>query len=643
NVSAGGTSGDVSITGLIGNLVLGNISAGGDLVLQSDVGEISRTSGTTISADTIQWTGQLAAAFEIDSPDVTLITRTPGNVVINYTGSETLILRQVYVLEGSLTVNTPGDLVILDARLLSTSSSYNVQINAGGSVSIDYLSAGDYAATDSQAAQIRAARSLAADAPLTAIGSITVNAGGSIRQQGSGDSLVDVVADTLTLQAGTGISLLNLAANRIISATSAAGSITLTDSDGVGELTPGLLAGTLQAPAGVSLTTAGSLDVTRVSAAANGAAVVLSAGGSLTLSPAAGQSLMLTSGGAITISGTYITWSGTNTASGTVTATAASSVVIPESTFSLSAPGITLTAADDLSLDGSIATSGTNKFTATAGSLAMAADIIARSGATISTLEFSAGKNLSLLEGSFPNVQNRLSITAGRELAQSQTLLNWAATGPSGELIVSAGGNLVLGEAELVQSVLKADARITISSLGYTDDAGISRGGNLAVVSVPSGWSTANTKLLNLFAKNYLHLHESFTASDKLSMRGGQSMITRRAILRNLAGDILADGPDASNILSQLSRSVASISGTKLELAEGTILKLEQLVGSGDQFAADTEIVLTAGDIIVQVEPADPKDGEAESNRNVVAPNTTMAGALTGTGSLVKRGDGVLE
>ncbi|MFM7869163.1 MAG: hypothetical protein ACKPHU_33500, partial [Planctomycetaceae bacterium] len=102
--------------------------------------------------------------------------------------------------------------------------------------------------------QIRAARSLAADAPLTAIGSITVTAGGSIRQQGSGDSLVDVVADTLTLQAGTGISLLNLAANRIISAISAAGSITLTDSDGVGELTPGLLAGTLQAPAGVSLT-----------------------------------------------------------------------------------------------------------------------------------------------------------------------------------------------------------------------------------------------------------------------------------------------------------------------------------------------------------------------------------------------------
>jgi autotransporter-associated beta strand protein len=45
----------------------------------------------------------------------------------------------------------------------------------------------------------------------------------------------------------------------------------------------------------------------------------------------------------------------------------------------------------------------------------------------------------------------------------------------------------------------------------------------------------------------------------------------------------------------------------------------------------------------VQVDTAAAKDGEAESNRTVVAPNTTMAGALTGTGSLIKRGDGVLE
>jgi autotransporter-associated beta strand protein len=258
-------------------------------------------------------------------------------------------------------------------------------------------------------------------------------------------------------------------------------------------------------------------------------------------------------------------------------------------------------------------------------------------------LTFDAAQNLSLLEGSIPNVTRRLAILAGWELAQSQTLLNWAATGSEGEVIVSAGGNLVLGEAELVQSILKADARISISSNSYIDGEGVQRGGNLAVVTVPTGWSIPKTRQLNLYAKNYLHLHESFSALDLLQMRGGQTMITRRAILRNLAGDILADGPDAAPILAQLSQSVATISGTKLELQQGTLLRLEQQIGSGDQFASDTEIVLVAGDIIVQVESAQEKQGEAPSNRNVVAPNTTMAGALTGAGSLIKRGDGVLQ
>ncbi|MFM8479548.1 MAG: hypothetical protein ACKOEO_27480, partial [Planctomycetaceae bacterium] len=430
NVRAGGPSGNVIINGVIGDLVLGNITAAVDVAVQSDFGEITRIPGTTISADSIQWTGKLTAPLEVDAADVTLTTRTPGVVVINYSGPETLILRRVRVLEGSLIVNTPGDLVVLDARLLSTNSSYSVQMNAGGDVSIDYLSAGDYAATDAQAAEIRTARGLDADAPLTAVSSVTITAGGSIRQPGSGDATVDLIAETVRLQAGTGISRLNLAVNELISAASNSGSITLTDDDGVGELTLGLIAGTLQAPGGVSLTAAGSLDVERASATAGGATVSLSAGAELTLAPATGQSVVLTSGGAISLMGDNITWSGTSTAGGTVTANARNSLVVPFFSFSLTAGGISLTAADDLVLDGAIATSGINTFTAVAGNLSMAADITARAGATISTLEFVAGHNLSLLEGSFPTVRDRLSIVAGRELAQSQARLNWAATGP---------------------------------------------------------------------------------------------------------------------------------------------------------------------------------------------------------------------
>ncbi|MEN9556606.1 MAG: hypothetical protein RLZZ232_2892, partial [Planctomycetota bacterium] len=644
SIVAGGSGGDVSIEGLIGDVVLGDITAGGKLTVESDFGQISRTPGTSIAADEVLWVGELDASFELDSGDVTLITRTPGDVVINYSGSSPLILRQVYVLEGSLIVNTPGDLIVMDARLLSTNENYLITLNAGGNVSLGYLEAGEYAATDAEADAIRQARGLEADAPLTSLSTVTINAGGWIGETGAGDSGVDLVAGRAVLNAGTGINAVTIAVNELTSAISTAGAITIVDQDGVGEWTPGIIAGTLSAPGGVSLIASGDLSVERVIASGGSAGITLKSGNSLTLTPAAGATQMLTTGGSIALEGSSILWQGINQAGAAVTAVATSgTLLIADNTFRLTSGSLSVTAAGDLSVDGLIAASGDVSLTSISGSQSMAADIQAGTGAAIQTLKFEAARDLNLLQGSFPNVTNRLTISAGHELAQSQSLLNWAATGTSGELIVSAGGNLVLGEAELLQSILKADYRISISSNSYIDDNGEERGGNLAVVSVPTGWSTASTRFLTLYAKHYLHLHESFTANENLKMRGGQTMITRRAILRNLAGDILADGPGAENILTQLSKSVATISGTKLELTEGTILKLEQQEGSGDQFASDTEIVLTAGEIIVQVDTVAAKDGEADSNRNVVAPNTTMAGALTGTGSLVKRGDGVLE
>jgi hypothetical protein len=68
NVSAGGASGDVIINGLIGDLVLGNISATGDIDVKSDFGEITRIPGTTISADSIQWTGKLTTPSKWTPP-----------------------------------------------------------------------------------------------------------------------------------------------------------------------------------------------------------------------------------------------------------------------------------------------------------------------------------------------------------------------------------------------------------------------------------------------------------------------------------------------------------------------------------------------------------------------------------------------
>jgi hypothetical protein len=120
NLAAGGSGGNINLEGLTGDLVLGNITAAGALTVESDLGEISRTADTQIAAKEVLWIGELASSFELDSGDVTLITRTPGDVVIRHKGTGPLILRQVYVLEGSLIVTTPGDLIVMDARLLST-------------------------------------------------------------------------------------------------------------------------------------------------------------------------------------------------------------------------------------------------------------------------------------------------------------------------------------------------------------------------------------------------------------------------------------------------------------------------------------------------------------------------------------------
>ncbi|MEI7699746.1 MAG: hypothetical protein WCK86_08130, partial [Planctomycetia bacterium] len=169
NVTTLGGSGGISLTGLQGNLTLGNIFASGTLDVQSDLGQISSLPGTTVAASDVNYTGQVAEDFAFASDDITLITRTAGDVVINYTGSGPLTLRQVYVLAGSLIVHTPGDLIVLDARLLSNTGDYSVQLNAGGNVLIDHLDAGEYAATEADAAAIRSARGLASNAPLTTL------------------------------------------------------------------------------------------------------------------------------------------------------------------------------------------------------------------------------------------------------------------------------------------------------------------------------------------------------------------------------------------------------------------------------------------------------------------------------------------
>ncbi|MFN9291166.1 MAG: hypothetical protein ACK6EB_24095, partial [Planctomyces sp.] len=91
-------------------------------------------------------------------------------------------------------------------------------------------------------------------------------------------------------------------------------------------------------------------------------------------------------------------------------------------------------------------------------------------------------------------------------------------------------------------------------------------------------------------------------------------MISSWTALRRLATLMQMEGPAVQSIRDRLARSLATVSGVKLELAAGTVLQLEQQAGRGDQFqqgcnrreAGVDEVQVTAG---LQGEPLDRSSG----------------------------------
>ena len=157
-VRALGGTGDITLGSYAGDISLGTVTAAGTVDAEANVGKILGLPGGAVSGADVQFTGRLTAGVTVVSDDITLISQFPGDVIINHPSTNTLTLRQVHVIDGSLIVNTLGDLVVLDAQLLSNSGLHQVALQAGGDVILSYLNAGDYAATEAEAAAIRAER-----------------------------------------------------------------------------------------------------------------------------------------------------------------------------------------------------------------------------------------------------------------------------------------------------------------------------------------------------------------------------------------------------------------------------------------------------------------------------------------------------
>jgi autotransporter-associated beta strand protein len=178
----------------------------------------------------------------------------------------------------------------------------------------------------------------------------------------------------------------------------------------------------------------------------------------------------------------------------------------------------------------------------------------------------------------------------------------------------------------LADTVLEADARITLASTGYQDDQGKKHGGTLSLIATPQGFSTAQTKELFLTGNTLLHLSPTAAASDLVKL-DGRVTFNRSGSLRLQSDQILFEGGASESVLAGLSGSVASFDASKMELTDGTVLVLDAGSDAADQFSGVEQIALGSGSVGIEV-----PEGSSVS----------LATVFTGAGGLRKLGGGTL-
>ena len=335
-------AGSVYVT-VFGDVTVGNVSVSDEINIQSSKGLIqavgTRISGGNLTVATSDSDLTLATAVQ----GLTVTTRGVGNLTVHNTGTEPLSLN-LNVTNGSLNVDTLGNLLVSSVVSLTDSDANDISLTAGGNIEVGLLKAGRFAATEAEAKALRlielsnilrsasvlsasdedltdttyasldqaAARTtlvtwlqeeifaVAADhlvqaeaeadsqlsltQPIRVAGDVTLTATGAITELDADDDSVDLVADTLTIVSCLGVREIETSLNEITSITNVSGDITLSDVDSVGETSPGLIVNQISNQNGaVSITAPGELTVHRISALGSSGDVSLTAGGTLEL------------------------------------------------------------------------------------------------------------------------------------------------------------------------------------------------------------------------------------------------------------------------------------------------------------------------------------------------------------------------
>jgi hypothetical protein len=396
------TDGNIEVIA-VGTLTVGAMNGSNAITLHSS-SDLSQSSGTTIGGGQLTIVAPNSAdpgspAFTLNTAVSTLVltTHSTGDVVIHNSGTAPLELFLV-VTNGSLSVDTQGDLIVTQAVSLTNSDSNDISLQADGNIAIGNLNAGVFAGTEAEARAIRlsylsaalraagvlstnaadlteasyaaldqaaartalidwlsstdylgdpdAATKAAAEAdqqlnlqqPLHAYGDIALNAGGSITEAGPADSNVDLVADSITIVSGNGVSGVDTAFNTVGSLHNTTGNVDLTDADSIGDPAPGLVIVLLTNDDGsVTVNVPSDLDVYQLAANGNASDVELNSGGIFNLLPVTGVPNTVNAGRNLSLhsKGTLYLNSGF-TAPQSVSFTSDADVKISGATFTLS-------------------------------------------------------------------------------------------------------------------------------------------------------------------------------------------------------------------------------------------------------------------------------------------------------------------
>ncbi|MHB8736297.1 MAG: beta strand repeat-containing protein, partial [Terriglobales bacterium] len=461
--------GSIFLGASTGDLPLGNLSAGGNIVLTTDKGSITSQTGTQVSAHDLSVSAAGGVTLNTAVAALDVATTATGDVSITQQG--VLDLTNLSTTDGSITVTASGNLTAPNVVSQNSTASNGLSLTTtnGGNLILGAINAG-------------------------AQGDVTLNSAGAISAQSG--SLI--TANRVTAQAVGDITLDTSAAS-VSAVTSAAGNITIS-AQGDLELT-----NVTTANGAITVTDAGNLTATNVvsqtSAAANTITLTTTNGGDLSagvINAGAQGNVTLTSAGRTSaLVNSLITANQlTVRAAGPVTLDTAVGAV----DVATSAPGdINVSQQGDVSLthvtaaNGAITVTASGNLTANqvisqTSSVANSVALTTSNGGTITlgTINAGAQGNVSLHAAGLIAVQPAGLVTANQLLVRSAGAVTLTTQVASLDATVSAPGDFTLAQ----------QGDLTVSNLSVANGAiNVTVNGNLTATKISLLSSTASSGL----------------------------------------------------------------------------------------------------------------------------------------------------